>query len=61
LSTAPQARQGHRRLGRRAGATLHGSQAPKPVRAFPERLHDEITAVYNDMIYAISGELAWAQ
>jgi hypothetical protein len=45
------ARRGHcLRLGRRAGATLHGSQAQ--FAHAPERLHDEITADYNDMIYA---------
>ena len=31
---------------------MYGSQAQEPVGARPERLHEEITADYNDMIYA---------
>ena len=47
-----------RRLGRRAGPALHGSQAQEPAGACAERLHDEITADCNDMIYAATpGEI----
>src|SRR5450756_1845780 len=51
------ARQGHRRrLGRRTGPALYGPQAQEPFRARAERLHDEITSDYNDMIYAATRE-----
>src|SRR6478752_4267281 len=37
-------------------SALHGPQAQGPVRTCPERLHDEITADYNGMIYAMTPE-----
>lgn len=40
----------------RAGPALHCSQAPEPVRPCARALHDEITADYNDMIYATTPE-----
>ena len=47
------ARQGdRRRMGRRSGPALHGPQAQEFFAHAPKRLHDEITADYNDMIYA---------
>jgi transposase-like protein len=45
-----------RRLGRGADATLHGSQAQEPPRPCAERLHEEISADYTDMIYAATAE-----
>src|ERR1700726_1108669 len=51
------ARQGHCcGLGRRAGATLHGHKHRNLLAHAPERLHEEITADYNDMIYAATPE-----
>ena len=38
--------------GRCAGSALHGPQARNLFAHAPEHLHDEITADYNDMIYA---------
>ena len=45
------ARQGHCNDGYRTGVR-DGSQAQNLLAHAPERLHDEITADYNDMIYA---------
>jgi hypothetical protein len=44
-------------VGRCADPTLHRPQASQPARPLahaPQRLHDEVSADYNDMIYAAS-------
>ena len=42
------------RSGPQRGAALHGAQASQSPCARADRLHDEISADYNDMIYANS-------
>jgi hypothetical protein len=43
-------------VGRCAGPALHRPQAPQFAGACTERLHEEISADYNDMIYAATRE-----
>ena len=40
--------------GRCADPTLHRPQTPQPPGSPAQRLHDEVSADYNDMIYAAS-------
>jgi putative transposase len=55
------ARQRHRRgVGRRAGPALHHKRRNLLAHA-PERLHEEITADYNDMICAQTSQLIEAR
>ena len=39
-------------VARRAGPAMHRAQTPQSPRPCPERLHEEISADYRDMIYA---------
>src|SRR5207237_3963960 len=43
-----------RPVGRRADPALHRPQASQPARPCTQRLHEEVSADYNDMIYAAS-------